>query len=214
MPTTYYLRFTDQSGDILTGDDGHSEWFALSDFDYSSLQTLNIGSQSAGAGAGKVTFNPLSFTLGPNAGTTALDQAMASGSFFKRVELVGYKEAAGQAPVKVSTDVFKLAAVASDTIDVVTGAHSLTMEYGGHVESDTKYDAAGLVTNTTTAGWNRVQNAPDSDLTSYIDGGGQDLGLDLYPAGATKPTTPIVAALGDTSHDVYMRLIDHTGQSL
>jgi hypothetical protein len=36
--------------------------FEIEDFSFDLEQTLNIGSQSTGAGAGKVTFNPFSIT--------------------------------------------------------------------------------------------------------------------------------------------------------
>src|SRR4051794_37054555 len=36
--------------------------FEIEDFSFDIEQTLNIGSQSTGAGAGKVTFNPFSIT--------------------------------------------------------------------------------------------------------------------------------------------------------
>jgi len=36
--------------------------FEVEDFSFDIEQTLNIGSQSSGAGAGKVTFNPFSIT--------------------------------------------------------------------------------------------------------------------------------------------------------
>ena len=36
--------------------------FEIEDFSFDTEQTLNIGSQSTGAGAGKITFNPFSIT--------------------------------------------------------------------------------------------------------------------------------------------------------
>src|SRR6476660_6056795 len=53
----YYVRFALFNGTTLTVDG--NKLFALDDFSFSDDQTLNIGSQSSGAGAGKVTFNPL-----------------------------------------------------------------------------------------------------------------------------------------------------------
>ena len=53
----YYVRFTLNNGTALTVD--ANKLFALDGFSFSDDQTLNIGSQSSGAGAGKVTFDPL-----------------------------------------------------------------------------------------------------------------------------------------------------------
>lgn len=43
----------DQTANVVGG-------FEIEDFSFDIEQTLNIGSQSTGAGAGKVTFNPFS----------------------------------------------------------------------------------------------------------------------------------------------------------
>ena len=53
----YYVRFTLNNGTALTVD--ANKLFALDSFSLGDEQTLNIGSQSSGAGAGKVTFDPL-----------------------------------------------------------------------------------------------------------------------------------------------------------
>jgi len=41
---------------------GHGALFEISDYSFDIEQTLNIGSQSSGAGAGKITFNPFTIT--------------------------------------------------------------------------------------------------------------------------------------------------------
>jgi Type VI secretion system effector, Hcp len=43
-------------------DQGAGALFEIEDYSFDVEQTLNIGSQSTGAGAGKVTFNPFSVT--------------------------------------------------------------------------------------------------------------------------------------------------------
>ncbi len=45
-----------------TPNNAKSGLFEIEDFSFDIEQTLNIGSQSTGAGAGKVTFNPFSIT--------------------------------------------------------------------------------------------------------------------------------------------------------
>ena len=51
------------------------------------LQTLNIGAQSTGAGAGKITFNPLSFTRRPDSLSPQFFAMCCSGTPFRKVTL-------------------------------------------------------------------------------------------------------------------------------
>ena len=52
---------------------------------FEAEQTLNIGSQSTGAGAGKVTFNPFSFTKHPDSFSPQLFTMLCSGTPFRKV---------------------------------------------------------------------------------------------------------------------------------
>lgn len=62
--------------------------FEVQDYSFNIEQTLNIGSQSSGAGAGKITFNPFSITTRPGTQTAALFRAMGDGSVFPSAELI------------------------------------------------------------------------------------------------------------------------------
>src|ERR1700743_2045745 len=53
----YYVTFSLYDGTTLTVDG--DKYFALDGFSFSDEQTLSIGSQSSGAGAGKAPFQPL-----------------------------------------------------------------------------------------------------------------------------------------------------------
>src|ERR1700755_2299090 len=86
--TAIYARFTNYSNQVLkndgtlasanglissnTIDPSSPELFKLTTFTQSVEQTLNIGSQSTGAGAGKIAFNPLSFTRPVDASSSIL----------------------------------------------------------------------------------------------------------------------------------------------
>jgi len=60
-----YIRLTTSDGQVLPGEPSSKPgWFEVKDFSFDVAQTLNIGSQSSGAGAGKITFNPFSLRLG------------------------------------------------------------------------------------------------------------------------------------------------------
>jgi type VI protein secretion system component Hcp len=60
---------------------GNQGLFEIEDYSFDIEQTLNIGSSSSGAGAGKVTFNPFSITKQTDTASPAFfQQAMAGGS--------------------------------------------------------------------------------------------------------------------------------------
>lgn len=65
-----------------------AEWFEISDYAFDIEQTLNIGSQSSGAGAGKVTFNPFSITRSLDKTTPTFYQLCCSDKTFSDVDLV------------------------------------------------------------------------------------------------------------------------------
>jgi hypothetical protein len=86
---TYYIRFTpDQSTGPLDG----ATLYQLNSFSFDAQQIFNIGSQSGGAGAGKVTLDPLNFALSQPSLTPALLQMLASGAHFKQVDVLGYRQ--------------------------------------------------------------------------------------------------------------------------
>ena len=71
------------SGGQLT----YGQIFEIEDYSFDIEQTLNIGSQSGGAGAGKVTFNPFSITRKIDAASPMLFQMACAGTPFQTVYL-------------------------------------------------------------------------------------------------------------------------------
>ncbi|KQQ45242.1 hypothetical protein ASF58_19615 [Methylobacterium sp. Leaf125] len=210
----YYLRFTGYDGAVLKGDDGAAQWFEVADFSFGAGQMLNIGSQSAGAGAGKVTFEGLTFTLGSSKATSALDTMLAKGTPFRTVELVGYGKDKAGVPNLISQDVFKFAAVQSDGIDASTGQHAFNLAYGGHVESVTVFGRDGMPNGTATAGWDSTNNRADDSLSHVVGGKGGDvaLGPPLYDpntgnlsAGGAVPSSSVYS---DLHHYLQIRNAD------
>src|SRR3978361_420805 len=61
--------------------------FEIEDFSFDIEQTLNIGSQSTGAGAGKVTFNPFSITRKIDCASPTFFEYACSGTAFQMVSL-------------------------------------------------------------------------------------------------------------------------------
>ena len=87
-PLQYYVRFELYNGTTVTvnGD----QLFALKTFSFTDEQTLNIGSSSSGAGAGKVTFDPLQLSFTQLGLDPQLMKMLASGTPFKEVDVLGY----------------------------------------------------------------------------------------------------------------------------
>jgi type VI secretion system Hcp family effector len=71
-----------ESPSVSQAQDGASS-FEIEDFSFDVEQTLNIGSQSSGAGAGKVTFNPFTINKKLDVSSPKLLQAAARGEIFK-----------------------------------------------------------------------------------------------------------------------------------
>src|ERR1700759_3293362 len=68
--------------------------FEIDDYSFDVEQTLNIGSQSSGAGAGRVKFNPFSITRKIDCASPILFQMACSGKPFQTVGL-GLRKSAG-----------------------------------------------------------------------------------------------------------------------
>ena len=73
---------------LVPRDGGTPITFEVEDYSFDIEQTLNIGSGSSGAGAGKITFHPFTVSTRPGTQTVALYQAMGDGSVFPSAELM------------------------------------------------------------------------------------------------------------------------------
>ena len=123
LPLNYYVRFTLADGDVVTVNGG--QLFALEGFSFSEQDSFSIGGQSGGAGAGKATFNPLQLTFSQLGLQPALLTALATGSHFKEVDVLGYS----QANQLVTDDSFGLV-LASNLGADSSGATQVSLEYG------------------------------------------------------------------------------------
>lgn len=77
--------------------------FEIDDFSFDIEQTLNIGSQASGAGAGKVTFNPFSITRKTDRASPLLFEMACSGTPFETVVLALAKSAGGATTAAVNS---------------------------------------------------------------------------------------------------------------
>ena len=108
--------------------------FEIEDYSFDIEQTLNIGSQSSGAGAGRVTFNPFSITRKVDCASPVFFQLSCSGTPFKTVALGLRKAGGGQTSGRFFL-VFTFKLVAVKTIswahDDEAPKETVTFEYGG-----------------------------------------------------------------------------------
>lgn len=143
--------------------------FEVEDFSFDIEQTLNIGSQSSGAGAGKITFNPFSITRKIDKASPTFFQMACSGTAFQVVSLVLRKSSGAGAGNNDTSGVaflrFDFRLVAVKTIswshDDESPKETVTFEYGALAIQYGQQDTNGAVGTTypiIQKGWNRVKN--------------------------------------------------------
>lgn len=145
--------------------------FEIEDYSFDIEQTLNIGSASSGAGAGKITFNPFSITRKVDRASPTFFQMACSGKSFQTVGLGIRKSAGNQASgVMFLAFTFKLVAVktVSWAHDDEAPKETVTFEYGGMAIQYALQAPSGKLTKTIAGGWNRVKNIQDEDVTTTI----------------------------------------------
>src|SRR5262245_58013818 len=94
MSTRYFLALNGVKGDSLNST--YKGWFEVSGFDFDLANPANIGSATGGAGAGKLTFSPLTLTLDSNSGLAPLLAMAATGETLNGATLVGVNDAGQQ----------------------------------------------------------------------------------------------------------------------
>jgi type VI secretion system secreted protein Hcp len=145
--------------------------FEVEDFSFDIEQTLNIGSQSTGAGAGKVTFNPFSITRKIDRFSPLLFQQACSGTPFQKVCLGARKSAGGDTSgVVYLAFIFRLVAVKtiSWSYDDESPKETVTFEYGGLQVHYAPQNPDGSFGNIIPSGWNRVKNIKEDDFNAPV----------------------------------------------
>src|SRR5262245_54862742 len=94
MGTRYFLALDGVKGDSLNST--YKGWFEVAGFDFDLANSTNIGSATGGAGAGKLTFSPLTLTLDSNSGLAPLLALAATGATLNGATLVGVNDAGQQ----------------------------------------------------------------------------------------------------------------------
>jgi type VI secretion system secreted protein Hcp len=143
--------------------------FEVEDWNFDVEQTLNIGSQGGGAGAGKIDFNPFSITRKIDKLSPTFFEYACSGTAFAMVTLAlrkssGVGGGAGQTSgvIYLRFD-FKLVAVKtiSWSHDDQSPKEEVSFEYGGLQIRYTPQLSSGDMGTVIPAGWNRVKNVRD-----------------------------------------------------
>jgi type VI secretion system secreted protein Hcp len=141
--------------------------FEIEDYSFDIEQTLNIGSQSTGAGAGRVTFNPFSITRKIDCASPILFKLSCSGTPFQTVCL-GLRKAGGGNTSGRFFVVFTFKLVAVKTIswahDDESPKETVTFEYGGFNIRYSQQGPDGKPATAIPGGWNRVKNIVADDV--------------------------------------------------
>lgn len=148
---------------------GKGSVFEVDEYNFDLEQILNIGSQSSGAGAGKVTFNAFNITRSIDKASPTFFKMACNGTAFQQVVLMLRKSsgetgggAATSGVVFLRFD-FKLVAVKtiSWAHDETSPKETMAFEYGGLQMRYSQQDPSGKLGPVLAAGWNRVRNVAD-----------------------------------------------------
>ena len=153
---------TFQSGDNLTTDLKAGHVFEVEEWSQFSIeQTLNIGSQSSGTGAGRVDFKEISITRRIDTSSPLFFRMACSGTPFQNVALAIRRSSGTEASglVFLRFD-FKLAAVKTIAYshDDTAPKEELTFEYGGFYMRYAPQSSDGSQGTVQQQGWDRTKN--------------------------------------------------------
>ena len=150
--------------------------FEVDEYSFDIEQTLNIGSQSSGAGAGKIVFNPFSITRSIDKASSTFFQNACSGTAFCYAVLMlrksagvggGAGDTSGQVFLRFD---FKMVAVKtiSWAHDETSPKETITFEYGALQMRYNQQNPDGSMAGLYPGGWNRVTNTSDQNFGSPI----------------------------------------------
>ena len=142
-----------------TGQNGNPCIFEIEDYSFDIEQTLSIGSQSGGAGAGKVTFNPFSITRQVDSASPTFFHDLVTGTHYNTVVL--HMRKAGGTQQEFLTFTFKLVAVKtiSWAHDEESPKETNTFEYGALGIQYQQQKAGGTLNAPVIGCFDVVQNA-------------------------------------------------------
>jgi type VI protein secretion system component Hcp len=147
----------------------HTGQIALSTISNGEIQTLNIGSQSTGAGAGKILFDSINFTKPISINSSTLFSMMCSGTPFKFAEF-SYYNSSNQIIYRQTLSLAAVKSMARTTASCSSGCpgiiENISFEYG--TEVFTYYTTPGNLNSGISKGWDRVHNVAFNDPTQSV----------------------------------------------
>ncbi len=164
MSVDVFLKLEGYDGKLVKGeaqDASHKEEIEVSFWSWAMTQTLDIGSHSGGAGAGKVTFDRCQIHKPVDCASPLLYDYACSGTPFKTATLTARK--AGGNPLDYFVVTMKLAAVAKlqwsgpdPETELLT--ETLMLEFGGAQIKYVTQGSDGKKLKEIELGWDRVRN--------------------------------------------------------
>jgi len=146
--------------------------FEVEDYSFDIENTLNIGSQSTGIGAGKPTFNPFSITRKIDRASPIFYEYSCAGKSFKNVWL-GMRKSAGTSAAGEMFLSFTFKLVGVKTVswahDDESPKETVTFEFGAMVIQYAQQKADGTFMAVIPKGWNRVKNIAQDNVNTDIE---------------------------------------------
>jgi type VI secretion system secreted protein Hcp len=139
---------------VLTTSSGQQITVTMSSYRFGVQKpTPSVGSQSGGAGASKVSFNPFQITRKIDASSPLLFKACVNGTHFPKATLL-------VPTLGGSDDSFTFGGVAIQSIDWVSGLDGIDGESLDFTFSEIEIDYQTQPSSTSSVGWNRITNSP------------------------------------------------------
>lgn len=143
--------------------------FEVTTFSFDVEQTINMSSQSSGAGAGKIQFNPFKVSRKIDKASSTMFQMACRGTTFEFVRL-GFRKASGTEASGLFYLRFDFKLVALKTIswshDDESPTEDLEFEYGGLKLSYMIQNPDGSLKSVNPVGWNKIKNVEDDSDTA------------------------------------------------
>jgi type VI secretion system Hcp family effector len=145
--------------------------FEIESFGFGIENIVTIGSQSSGAGAGKVVFKPFHIDRRIDKSSPLIYEKCCAGTSFKRVAL-GFRKSSGGETSGLFFLRFDFKLVAAQGIDWSHDDESpkegMDFMYGGLIMRYAQQNPDGSLMAEIPGGWNRVKNIKDQDVTADI----------------------------------------------
>jgi type VI secretion system secreted protein Hcp len=164
-----YLMFNESSASasssVIKGEatrKGFEGAIEIESFNFDIANTVNLGSATSGAGAGKVQFNPFVVKKRPDISSPTILQSCAAGMHYQKASVIVAKAGGNNSVTYLCFD-FSLVFVKSVEWSVDSGADTplevISFEYGGLAVTYKPQKTDGTAGSAVVGGWNRITNS-------------------------------------------------------